>query len=294
MISRIGWFASFGLAACLILVGAGWINGQQEERRFGRWYYGPATSSEHFDCDEGIEQAGFRNEPALNGRNQPQAENGQYRAQAENGTPPPGLRSSAVVGASVRLGDGNRVGRIEELMIGESGSVDYMIVSFDSMPGFGGRLAAIPWNAGQMDFAARTVTLDIERERLHEAPIFFSRGRWPDLYEPQWAASVHAHFGTEADGDRTIRRAYPTPKRSDDSQPDENGARPRPPRNGDSKQLRPAPAPERTTQPAPEPAEAPAPKKNDTDKTGESPDDKSNAKDKETSDKPENNNKKPD
>jgi hypothetical protein len=123
-----------------------------------------------------------------------------------------GQRSSAVVGTYVKLPDGQRVGRVEDLMINEDGCVDFMVVSFDGSSEFRGRLAAIPWSVGKMDFGARAVTLNVERDTLREAPIFFSRGTaWPNLYEPQWATSVHNYFGVQTDIDQRVERAYGTP-----------------------------------------------------------------------------------
>jgi hypothetical protein len=124
-----------------------------------------------------------------------------------------GQRSSTLIGTQVKLSDGQVVGRLEDIVISDTGTVDYMLVSFTGSE-FGGRLAAIPWTAGRMDFRTRAVTLDVDRAKLRQAPIFFSRGRsFPNFYDAQWAANVYGFFGIESDIDRRIERAYSSPDR---------------------------------------------------------------------------------
>jgi hypothetical protein len=78
-----------------------------------------------------------------------------------------------------------------------------------------------------MDFGSRMVVLNVERGTLREAPIFFTRGRaWPNLYEPQWAATVHNYFGVESDIEQRIERAYGTPESREPEPGDREGRRP--------------------------------------------------------------------
>jgi hypothetical protein len=110
-------------------------------------------------------------------------------------------------------------------------------------------------------------TLDIEREQLLGAPIFFARGTWPNLYEGEWAAKVHAHFGLDA---TRIERAYRTPEVESDrdgtkarseeglkpgdkaAQPrrEQPGTQPREPKSAPStRETKPSATPERETRP---------------------------------------------
>jgi hypothetical protein len=118
-------------------------------------------------------------------------------------------RISAMLGATVRTPNGEILGRIEDFVASEIGCIDYAIVSFSGMVGAGGRLAAVPWTLATMDVGQRTVTLDIERDRIREAPIFFDRNNWPDLYNHDWTERVSSFFGVEVatDEDQGFERA---------------------------------------------------------------------------------------
>jgi hypothetical protein len=222
MNSRLGYLAKIGLAGCLVLVGTCWVSGQQYRQRETYRPSGEVYRPQAETLRQG-EIARPQAEALRQGETyRPQADlrvdQSCADSQSETNGPQPanpannamiGLRSSALVGSSVKLGDGQPVGKVEDLVINEDGHVDFMVVSFNGPSEFRGRLAAIPWSVGKMDFAARTVTLNVERDMLRDAPIFFSRGTaWPNLYEPQWAASVHNYFGVETDIDQRIERAY--------------------------------------------------------------------------------------
>lgn len=197
MNSRRHYFAQLGLAGSLILVGTCWVSGQQ-----GR----PHTTYRPQEDLSGVE---VRTDSRFE-------TNGTQQA----GVPLVGQRSSAIVGSCVKLGDGQRIGRVDDLFINEDGCVDFMVVYFDGPSEFRGRLAAIPWRVGKMDFAKKSITLSVERDTLREAPIFFSRGRaWPNLYEPRWAANVHNYFGVETDIEQRVERAYGEPRDLDRDMP---------------------------------------------------------------------------
>jgi hypothetical protein len=239
MMTRMKWVGTIALAACVVLTGAWWASAQANDdcngfHRFGFW------GSRHYGGHYGYGGYGYRtyepgvfaydgeyrwaepaytirtDEPAVIYDDMPQAS--APASEPTRFTETRGMRTRPMKSANIRLAEGNDVGRIEELVISDTGCVDYMIVSFSNMPGLGGRLAAIPWNAGTFDPRTNVVTLDIERDRLYEAPIFFARGTWPALYEGEWASRVHSHFGLDS---TRIERAY----RARDGESDEEATR---------------------------------------------------------------------
>jgi len=61
--------------------------------------------------------------------------------------------------------------------------------------GIGDKLFAIPWTALTLDVDRKCFILDVDAERLKEAP-GFDTDRWPSEADPTWANVVNAYFGS--------------------------------------------------------------------------------------------------
>jgi hypothetical protein len=246
------WIGSLGLAACVVLGGGLWVTAQDDCHRthwFGGWRSSayPAETYSSYD--------GFPAETYSYRTFEPNGEliTDEFRTSGQayvtrndepvRATTMPGLRTRPMTTTHIRLASGGDVGRIEELVISDTGAVDYMIVSFTNVPRLGSKLAAIPWGAAQVDLTKRVAILDMEQDELFNAPIFFNRGSWPNLYEGEWASKVHSHFGLDS---TRVERAYRTPEGEE-----REGARGRT-REGTQREMR------NETRPAPQPG-APQP-----------------------------------
>jgi sporulation protein YlmC with PRC-barrel domain len=102
--------------------------------------------------------------------------------------------------------DGNNVvnladedlGKIKEIMIDvPSGRVAYAVLSSGGFLGLGDRLFAIPWSALTLDVNRKCFILDVDAERLKDAP-GFDKDHWPTMADPTWANEVHAYYGQRA------------------------------------------------------------------------------------------------
>lgn len=122
------------------------------------------------------------------------------------GTPidPQGGPGPEIMGASTL--DGNNVvnladedlGKIKEIMIDvPSGRVAYAVLSSGGFLGLGDRLFAIPWSALTLDVNRKCFVLDVDAERLKDAP-GFDKEHWPMMADPAWANEVHAYYGQRA------------------------------------------------------------------------------------------------
>lgn len=261
MLTRTKWIAALGV----VLSGAMWVSARGDDCDggsrigFGRsWRHGEGYSYRSYE--PGGYTGGYTSvEPQQSGLSttyqdeyRPNGGSGPARfEEPRQSAEMRGMRTRPLRSTAVRLNEGGDVGRIEELVLSDSGCIDYMIVSFDSLPRVSGRLAAIPWNAGHLDMRNHVIMLDIARDDLFNAPIFFARGGWPDLYGSEWVAKVHSHFGLDStrieraygprDGEREDMKSRPRGKedmkedmndrrRGDDlkPRPQDEGARPRP------------------------------------------------------------------
>ncbi|MCY7308663.1 MAG: PRC-barrel domain-containing protein [Rhodoferax sp.] len=124
---------------------------------------------------------------------------GMYNDTAERPHRGPGPR---LMGANTL--DGNDVynqhdedlGDIKEIMLDvANGRVAYAVLSYGGVLGMGEKLFAVPWNALTLDTVNKRFTLNVEKDRLKDAP-GFDADDWPDMADPTWQQNVHSYYGT--------------------------------------------------------------------------------------------------
>lgn len=114
-------------------------------------------------------------------------------SQSQN--PPRTLSASSINGTSVKNGEGENLGDIEDLMIDLSeGRVAYAVVSFGGFLGMGDKLFAVPFSALRCDCENKVFVLDVPKEKLENAP-GFDKDNWPDTADRTWGADIHTHYG---------------------------------------------------------------------------------------------------
>lgn len=103
--------------------------------------------------------------------------------------------SASICGDEVFNRAGETLGEIKELMIDcESGQVGYAVLEFGGFPGLGAKLFAVPMDALRVDTQHKRFVLDIDEERLAQAP-GFDKDNWPDFANPALAQAIHHHYG---------------------------------------------------------------------------------------------------
>jgi hypothetical protein len=60
----------------------------------------------------------------------------------------------------------------------------------------GEKLFAVPWQALHLDTVNKRFVLDIDKDRLQNAP-GFDKNAWPDMADAQWAQQIHSFYGTD-------------------------------------------------------------------------------------------------
>lgn len=103
-----------------------------------------------------------------------------------------------VVGVEVKNTADENLGKIEEVMLDKiSGQVAYLVLDSGSFLGLGGKLIALPWNAVHYDKDKECFILDMDKERIKEAP-GFDKDHWPDMADRTWGASVSQYYGAKS------------------------------------------------------------------------------------------------
>lgn len=103
-----------------------------------------------------------------------------------------------LLGAPIRAPGGEMVGRVEDLVIGDDGRVEYLFASFGGVPGFGFKLVPIPWEVTNIDRQRRSIVLGLTRDQLMQAPSFSPKAL-PDVTDPHWIDMVDAFWRPPVD-----------------------------------------------------------------------------------------------
>lgn len=105
------------------------------------------------------------------------------------------MSASSLEGDDVINTKGENLGEIKEIMIDvPSGRVAYAVLSSGGLLGIGDKLFAIPWSALTLDLSRECFVLDVDAEKLKNAP-GFDKDHWPSMADTTWANEVHAYYG---------------------------------------------------------------------------------------------------
>lgn len=107
----------------------------------------------------------------------------------------------SLLGAKVINGEGKDLGTVEDLVIdSRDDRVVYAILSFGGFLGMGDKNFAIPFKALGFDVDNKIAVLNIDQDRLKNAP-GFDKDNWPDMTDQTWASQIHSHYGYTPDWD---------------------------------------------------------------------------------------------
>jgi sporulation protein YlmC with PRC-barrel domain len=145
----------------------------------------------------------YGKEPIMND----QKHRSEARNQSEkNRTPGPDMRkgpgpelmsTDTLSGNDVYNSDGEDLGEVKDFMLDMSdGTVGYAVLSFGAFLGMGEKLFAVPWNALKLDTENKRFILNVDTNRLKNAP-GFDKGHWPDMADQSWAQEIHSYYGTK-------------------------------------------------------------------------------------------------
>lgn len=107
------------------------------------------------------------------------------------------LSATTMIGDEVRNPKGEKLGKIEEIMIDRhTGNVAYAVLSFGGLMGIGDKLFAVPWEALRVDTGEHEFVMDVDKERLENAP-GFDKNDWPSSPDRSFLDQVHSYYDVE-------------------------------------------------------------------------------------------------
>ena len=121
---------------------------------------------------------------------------GMYARRDDHGPGPELMGADTLIGNDVYNHKEERLGDIKEIMLDiGTGSVAYAVLSFGGFLGMADKLFAVPWSALILDTRNKRFLLNVEKERLKDAP-GFDKDDWPNMKDEVWASKVRSYYGT--------------------------------------------------------------------------------------------------
>lgn len=123
---------------------------------------------------------------------------GNYTDGGRQGPGPRLMGADTLIGDHVHNLKNEHLGTVKEIMLDmQTGRVSYVVMASGGVLTIGEKLFAVPWEALALDTANHRMTLNIDKERIENAP-GFDKDNWPDMANQAWASEVHNYYGTSA------------------------------------------------------------------------------------------------
>jgi sporulation protein YlmC with PRC-barrel domain len=104
------------------------------------------------------------------------------------------LSATTITGDDVCNMQDEKLGKIEDVMLDVAeGKIRYAVLSFGGFMGMGDRLFAVPWKSLKLDKENKRFMLDVDVERLKNAPDF-DKDHWPNMADATWNSTVDSYY----------------------------------------------------------------------------------------------------
>lgn len=105
-------------------------------------------------------------------------------------------RLSKMVGADIRDRRAEKLGEVEDVIVDvHSGQLTYAVVVFHGISP--DKFFAVPWHSLQMEAGGGAFVIDVEGERLRQAPSFDPEN-WPNMADPRWNTELQSYYAPAA------------------------------------------------------------------------------------------------
>lgn len=104
------------------------------------------------------------------------------------------LSAGSITGDEVCNMRNESLGSVQEVMLDTAeGKIRYVVLASGGFLGMGDRLFAVPWKALKLDKENKRFLLDVDAERLKNAP-GFEKDNWPNMADPTWTSTVESYY----------------------------------------------------------------------------------------------------
>lgn len=118
----------------------------------------------------------------------------QYQVQEDRQAPATLLSADSITGDEVWNLQDEKLGKIQDIMLDlTEGKIRYAVLSSGGFLGMGDHLFAVPWKALQQDKENKRFMLDVDVDRIKNAP-GFDKDNWPDMADDKWSSTVESYY----------------------------------------------------------------------------------------------------
>ena len=111
-------------------------------------------------------------------------------------TPRTCVKANDVIGVKVKNTANESLGKIEEIILDKNkGCARYVILSFGGFLGMGEKWFALPWKALNYDISNDCFILNIDKEKLKNAP-GLDKDHMPNWADEKWGLTIYQYYGT--------------------------------------------------------------------------------------------------
>lgn len=104
------------------------------------------------------------------------------------------LSAATVTGNEVCNLQDEKLGKIQDIMLDlTEGKIRYAVLSSGGFLGMGDRLFAVPWKALKLDRENHRFLLNVDIERLKNAP-GFDKDQWPNMADSTWSSTIESYY----------------------------------------------------------------------------------------------------
>jgi sporulation protein YlmC with PRC-barrel domain len=106
-------------------------------------------------------------------------------------------KASDLIGMTVKSKQNEDLGEVQDLIINQSGRIQYMVLSHGGLLGIGDDRIPIPFNDAKVDSDQKIVTLNkVDKQMLTNAPKF-SDDDWNRVGDPQFDEKMRGFYGED-------------------------------------------------------------------------------------------------
>ena len=106
-------------------------------------------------------------------------------------------KASVLMGSKVVVRDGASLGEVVDLVINDSGCIDFLIVRYEE------DYMVVPWSVTSFNVQRRSVVVNSNITRAKLRDVTFTRNRWPNFYGGAFSRNLQSVWG-----ERALRRDY--------------------------------------------------------------------------------------
>jgi hypothetical protein len=108
-------------------------------------------------------------------------------------------RAKEVLGSKVHIENDLSIGLVDDIVFGDDGVIDYLIVNNQN------KLVTVPWEAAKFNFEKRTAVIQISQERFREIPTYTVE-KYPTFSTPAYRTQIYKSYGLTPHERRALRR----------------------------------------------------------------------------------------